>query len=116
MPHCRSWRISYDGFELSTFCVFGARVAAALFGFGRCLGEGTRMLGANPPDVLESATHALRDLALRRHAYYLDLLRSGRWRHYFSEQQFAERLRDVVMLTRRWNGLAGAPADTKSAA
>jgi hypothetical protein len=77
------------------------------------------MLGPNPPDALESATQALRDLALRRHAYYFDLLRSGRWRHYFSEQQFAERLRDVVVLTRRWNGLAGvAPVadDTKSAA
>jgi hypothetical protein len=78
------------------------------------------MLGSDPPDALESATHGLRDLAMRRHAYYLELLRSGRWRHYFSEQQFAERLRDVVVLTRRWNGLAGvgAPAadDTKSAA
>jgi hypothetical protein len=78
------------------------------------------MLGTDSPDGLESATHALRDLALRRHAYYLDLLRSGRWRQYFSEQQFAERLRDVVMLTRRWNGLAGVGApvidDTKSVA
>jgi hypothetical protein len=78
------------------------------------------MLGAVPTDPLETATHGLRDLALRRHAYYLELLRSGRWRHYFSEQQFAERLRDVVMLTRRWNDMAGvsAPAadDTKSAA
>jgi hypothetical protein len=78
------------------------------------------MLGADRPNALESATHGLHDLALRRHAYYLDLLRSGRWRHYFSEQQFAERLRDVVMLTRRWNGLArvGGPIadDTKSAA
>lgn len=78
------------------------------------------MLGTDLPDALESATHGLRDLALRRHAYYLELLRSGRWRHYFSEQQFAERLRDVVVLTRRWNGLASvsAPAihDEKSAA
>jgi hypothetical protein len=78
------------------------------------------MLGADRPDALELATHGLRDLALRRHAYYLELLRSGRWRHYFTEQEFAGRLRDVVALTRRWNGLApngvSTADDTKSAA
>lgn len=78
------------------------------------------MRGTNPPDTLDHAAHRLRDLAMRRHAYYLDLLRSGRWQRYFTEQQFADRLRDVVLLTRRWNGLAsmdGANSDhTKSAA
>jgi hypothetical protein len=64
------------------------------------------MPAANPPDALDLATHRLRDLAMRRHAYYLDLLRSGRWRRYFTEQQFTDRLRDVMLLTRRWNGLA----------
>lgn len=78
------------------------------------------MRGTNPPDTLDHAALRLRDLAMRRHAYYLDLLRSGRWQRYFTEQQFADRLRDVVLLTRRWNGLAsmdGANSDhTKSAA
>ena len=45
-------------------------------------------------------------LAQRRHAYYLTLLQSGRWRHYFSEQEFAERLRDVMNVTKFWNTLA----------
>lgn len=64
------------------------------------------MPGPRPSDALDAATQGLRELALRRHAYYLELLQSGRWRHYFTEQQLAERLRDVVALTRKWNGLA----------
>jgi hypothetical protein len=66
------------------------------------------MPAANSPGSLDAATRGFRDLALRRHAYYLDLLKSGRWRHYFSEQEFAERLRDVMTVTRAWNGLAKA--------
>ena len=64
------------------------------------------MPATNSPGSLDAATRGFRDLALRRHAYYLDLLKSGRWRHYFSEQEFAERLRDVMVVTRAWNGLA----------
>jgi hypothetical protein len=63
------------------------------------------MPGQNPSDPFEVGAHGLRALALRRHAYYLELLESGRWRHYFTEQELAERLRDVVAQTRRWNAL-----------
>jgi hypothetical protein len=65
------------------------------------------------PGSLDAATRGFRDLALRRHAYYLDLLKSGRWRHYFSEQEFAERLRDVMTVTRAWNGLAKAATEVR---
>jgi hypothetical protein len=64
-------------------------------------------------DSFESAARGFRDLALRRHAYYLDLLQSGRWQHYFTEQQFAERLREVMAATRTWNGLANASDDAR---
>ena len=81
------------------------------------------MPATNAPGSLDAATRGFRDLAVRRHAYYLDLLKSGRWRHYFSEQQFAERLREVIVVTRAWDGLAKAAEahsapiqDTKSAA
>jgi hypothetical protein len=78
------------------------------------------MPGQNPSDAFEVATHGLRALALRRHAYYLELLQSGRWRHYFTEQELAERLRDVVAQTRRWNALSHVEApssdNTKTAA
>jgi len=60
----------------------------------------------SPPDSFAAATRGFRDLAMRRHAYYLDLLKTGRWRHYFSEQEFAEHLREVMRVTRAWDGLA----------
>ena len=80
------------------------------------------MPGQHPSDAFEIATRGLRALALRRHAYYLELLQSGRWRHYFTEQELADRLRDVVGQTRRWNTLSdsaepvAAVENTKSAA
>jgi hypothetical protein len=52
-------------------------------------------------------SQGFRALAQRRHAYYLDLLQSGRWQRYFTEQEFAERLRDVMVVSRFWNGLSG---------
>jgi uncharacterized repeat protein (TIGR03809 family) len=55
---------------------------------------------------LESATARFRALALRRHAYYLELFKSGRWTHYFTEQEFIERMRDVMRATELWSRLA----------
>ena len=66
------------------------------------------MAACPPPSGLDRAAAGFRDLALRRHAYYLELLRSGRWRHYFSEQGFALRLRDVARSTVDWKRHAGA--------
>jgi hypothetical protein len=63
------------------------------------------MSGQNPSDAFEVGARGLHALALRRHAYYLELLQSGRWRHYFTEQELASRLRDVVTQTRRWNAM-----------
>jgi hypothetical protein len=81
------------------------------------------MPATNAPGSLDAATRGFRDLAVRRHAYYLDLLKSGRWRHYFTELEFAERLREVIIVTRAWDGLVepveprSTPIeDTKSAA
>jgi uncharacterized repeat protein (TIGR03809 family) len=69
------------------------------------------MPAGHPAQSLDLVIERWRALARNRHAYYLELLQSGRWRHYFNEQQFAERLRDVVASTRAWDGLAGnAPA------
>jgi hypothetical protein len=51
-------------------------------------------------------SESFRALAKRRHAYYLELLQSGRWQRYFTDQQLAERLRDVMSVTKFWNTLA----------
>ena len=54
------------------------------------------------------------DLAERRHAYYRDLFESGRWKHYFDEQEFITRLRDVIAACERWNALARESAQTEA--
>lgn len=46
------------------------------------------------------------DLAERRRAYFVELFDSGRWTHYYNEQEFLERLRDVVKATDAWRQLA----------
>ncbi|MBV9346976.1 MAG: TIGR03809 family protein [Pseudolabrys sp.] len=45
-------------------------------------------------------------LAERRKAYYVELYKSGRWKHYFDEAEFLARMRDVLLATRTWNELA----------
>jgi len=56
-------------------------------------------------------SQGFRALEQRRHAYYLELLQSGRWRRYYSEQEFAARLRDVMVVSRFWNGLSGGVSE-----
>jgi uncharacterized repeat protein (TIGR03809 family) len=50
-----------------------------------------------------------RALAERRLSYYEDMYSSGRWRHYYTEERFLMRLRDVVRAVRLWRELCGEP-------
>ncbi len=46
-------------------------------------------------------------LAVRRVAYYEELYRSGRWRHYYpTSEHFAARMLDVIRAARVWAELA----------
>lgn len=66
---------------------------------------------------LDAVSQQLCDLAHRRLAYYSELSRSGRWKLYFTEREFIERLRDVIAVTNAWNELAGRrPAKARDAA
>ena len=47
-----------------------------------------------------------RDLADRRLAYFTELYRSGRWKHYYTPEDFTERMRDVVKAAKVWSDLA----------
>jgi hypothetical protein len=49
------------------------------------------------------------DLAQRRLDYYTELYRSGRWRHYYTQERFAVRMLDVINVARKWRELAGLP-------
>jgi hypothetical protein len=57
---------------------------------------------------LERVTRQWLDLAERRLAYYEELYRSGRWRHYFPTQElFALRMLDVIKVAKTFRGLTG---------
>jgi uncharacterized repeat protein (TIGR03809 family) len=57
-------------------------------------------------DRLESATLRWSNLADRRLAYFIELYRSGRWRHYYDEREFLERIRDVKFAATEWDRLS----------
>jgi len=52
-----------------------------------------------------------RDLADRRRAYFVELYRSGRWKHYYTEEQFLVRMREVIYAAETWAQLAKSPAE-----
>ena len=71
-----------------------------------------RMPAGDPARPLDSILQRGRDLAHQRLAYYSDLSRTGRWKLFFSEREFVERLRDVIAVTNAWNELAVRKVET----
>ena len=67
------------------------------------------MSAGHPARRIDAIAQKWSDLARRRRAYYLELFDSGRWRHYFDEQEFIARLRDVIAAADKWGELAGRP-------
>ena len=57
-----------------------------------------------------------RDLAERRRAHFVDLYRSGRWKHYYTEEQFLLRMREVIRAADTWAQLARRPGEHSIAA
>jgi hypothetical protein len=56
----------------------------------------------------DAITRKWSDLAQRRLDYYVELYRSGRWRHYYTEETLALRMLDVIKAARAWAELAPA--------
>ena len=52
-----------------------------------------------------------RELAERRRAHYVDLYRSGRWKHYYSDEEFITEMRKADALARRWAVIAPLPEE-----
>jgi len=52
-----------------------------------------------------------RNFAQRRRAYFIELYDSGRWQHYYDEQQFIDCMRDAIQMSERWIEIAPRPAD-----
>ena len=63
--------------------------------------------------AIDAVSQRLRELAHKRLAYYSELSRTGRWKLYFTEREFIERLRDVIAVTNAWNEMAGRQPSAK---
>ena len=50
-----------------------------------------------------------RDLAERRRAHFAELHSSGRWKHYYTEDEFRARMHEVVNAADAWTELAQRP-------
>ena len=47
-----------------------------------------------------------RDLADRRLEYFITLYQSGRWKHYYTREDFTLRMVDVIKAAKAWGELA----------
>jgi uncharacterized repeat protein (TIGR03809 family) len=50
-----------------------------------------------------------RELAEKRRAHLIELYDSGRWKHYYTEEQLVARMREAINLADRWDRLATGP-------
>ena len=49
-------------------------------------------------------------LVERRQQNFIELCKTGRWRHYYTHAQFLDEMRKVLHLRNQWARLAGLPA------
>ena len=63
------------------------------------------------PYALDPIAQKWRAFAERRRAYLVELYDSGRWKRYYSEEQFLYRMREAIQLTERWAEVAPRAAD-----
>ncbi|MGE0563185.1 MAG: TIGR03809 family protein [Pseudolabrys sp.] len=72
----------------------------------------TPRASGRPPFPFDDIALRWSNLADRRLAYYVALYESGRWRHFFDERQFLDRIRDVKRAANEWDRLAsrGSPS------
>jgi hypothetical protein len=70
------------------------------------LGPSLTMPKATGVARLDEISLKWRALADRRLAYFTELYRSGRWKRYYTTQDFAVRMRDVIRAAKLWRDLA----------
>jgi uncharacterized repeat protein (TIGR03809 family) len=54
-------------------------------------------------------TRRWRDLAEKRRAHLIELYDSGRWKHYYTEEQLVVRMREAINMVDRWERLSAGP-------
>jgi uncharacterized repeat protein (TIGR03809 family) len=60
---------------------------------------------------LENVALKWRALAERRRDHHIELFKSGRWRHYYTEQEFLKEMRTAIALAQRWAKIAPRPEE-----
>ncbi|MCX7312753.1 MAG: hypothetical protein NTV56_13770 [Alphaproteobacteria bacterium] len=56
-----------------------------------------------------------RALAERRRAHHLDLYKSGRWKHYYTDEEFLVEMSKAVAMAERWAKIAPLPEEREAA-
>ncbi|HEY2134887.1 MAG TPA: TIGR03809 family protein [Xanthobacteraceae bacterium] len=51
-------------------------------------------------------TQKWRALAEKRREHFIELYDSGRWKHYYTEEQLLARTRDAISLSETWDALS----------
>jgi uncharacterized repeat protein (TIGR03809 family) len=64
---------------------------------------------------LEAVALKWRTLAERRRDHHIELYRTGRWRHYYTDQEFLAEMRIAIALARRWARIAPRPEEREAA-
>lgn len=63
--------------------------------------------------ALDEVAHKWRRLAERRREHFVELFYSGRWKLYYSEDRFLQRMREAIRLTERWAMIAPPPPEER---
>lgn len=56
-----------------------------------------------------------RALAEQRRAHFLELYLTGRWKHYYAEQEFVAHMREAIQLLETWGAIAPSATEESAA-
>ena len=62
--------------------------------------------------ALDDVAQKWRALAEWRRAHFVELYHTGRWKRYYSEEQFLLKMREAIKATDRWAQIAPTPPRT----
>ena len=62
-----------------------------------------------PRSMPVALTRRWRELAEQRRAHFIELYDTGRWKHYYTEEQLLVRMREAIRLAETWEQLSAGP-------
>ena len=65
---------------------------------------------------MEAVALKWRALAERRRDHHIELYKTGRWRHYYTDQEFLTEMRVAIALAQRWASIAPRPEERDATA